>query len=146
MVQLIMRLKNLSKTIQIQWGSEIQFFKIMKLFEVWTFWRSDFKWSSFSYGYSYSPNHLKNGQFNICPEDRWFLTKWQLFVWISNGWAFGFQIPFQIRTICNPTSFWPFQIQTSPDFRSPLYWTLSTHTTMVRNTSCLLKTGPKLHK
>ena len=37
-------------------------------------------------------------------------------VWISNGWASGFQIPFEIGTIFNPTSFWPFKIQTSSDF------------------------------
>ena len=50
------------------------------------------------------------------------LTKWQAIVKISNGWAPGLQIPFKIRTICNPTSFWPFKIQTSPDFRFPLYY------------------------
>ena len=38
---------------------------------------------------------------------------------ISNGRASGFQIPFQIQTICNPTSCRP--IQTSPDFGSLLY-------------------------
>ena len=27
------------------------------------------------------------------------------FVWISNGWAYGFQIPFKIQTIWNPSSF-----------------------------------------
>ena len=50
-----------------------------------------------------------------------FFTKWRPSVWISNHWASGFQIPFEIRTICNLTSFWPFKIQTTPDFRSPLY-------------------------
>ena len=30
-------------------------------------------------------------------------------------------IPYEIQTIYNPTSFWPFEIQTGPDFRSPLY-------------------------
>ena len=40
---------------------------------------------------------------------------------ISNGWTSWFQIPFEIRTICNPTSSWPCKIQTSPEFRSPLY-------------------------
>ena len=34
-----------------------------------------------------------------------------------------FQIPFEIQTICSPTSFWTFKIQTSLDFRSTLIWT-----------------------
>ena len=53
-----------------------------------------------------------------------FWTKWRPFVWISNGWASGFQIPFEIQTICNPTCFGPFEIQTRSDFRSPLYLTI----------------------
>ena len=36
--------------------------------------------------------------------------KWQLFVWISNGRASGYQIPFDIGTNCKPTSFDPFKI------------------------------------
>ena len=32
-----------------------------------------------------------------------------------------FQILFKIWTICNPTSFCPFEVQISPDFRSSLY-------------------------
>ena len=78
-----------------------------------------FKWSCFSNGYSYSPNHSKSGHF--CLDFKWFLTKWRLFVHISNCWASGFQIPFKIRTVCNPTSFQPFKIHTSLYFRSPLY-------------------------
>ena len=37
-----------------------------------------------------------------------------------------FQMPFEIQTICNPTSFSPFKIQNGLDFRSPLqqYYTL----------------------
>ena len=66
----------------------------------------------------WKPVHLKSGHF--CPNFKWFLTKSQPFVQISNGWASGFQIPFEIQTICKPTSFWPSEIQTSPDFRSPL--------------------------
>ena len=38
----------------------------------------------------------------------------KVFVQISNGWASRFKILFEIRTICNPTSFWLFKIQTSP--------------------------------
>ena len=41
----------------LQWRSEI------RPFEIQTFWRSVFKWSGFSYGYS--PNHLKTGPFKI---------------------------------------------------------------------------------
>ena len=46
-----------------------------------------FIWSGFSYGYSFSPNHLT------------FLTKWQPFVWLSNGWASGFQNPLYCNLI-----------------------------------------------
>ena len=72
-----------------------------------------FKWRDFSYGLC---NHSKFRLF--CPDFKWFLTKWLQFVGISNGWASGFQIPFKIWTNCNSTSFQPFEIQTSPDFRS----------------------------
>ena len=55
----------------MEWGSEIQ------PFEIQTFWGSDFKWSEFSYGDSYSPKRLKTGQFNV-------------FLQISNGfWKNG---------------------------------------------------------
>ena len=36
----------------------------------------------------------------------------------KHGQASRFQIPFEILTTCNPTSFWPFEIQTCADFRS----------------------------
>ena len=52
------------------------------------------------------PDHSKSGCF--CPDFKWFLTKWLPFVRISNGRASGLQIPFQILTIYNRTSFWPF--------------------------------------
>ena len=42
------------------------------------------------------------------------LTKWQPFVRISHDWASRFQIPFKIRTICSPTAFRLFEIQTVP--------------------------------
>ena len=71
--------------------------------------------------FSFSLNHSKaKPSVSFCPDFKWFLTKWQLFVWISNGWASRFQVPFEIQTICNPTSFGPFKIQTRSDFRSPL--------------------------
>ena len=114
----------------------------LETFEIWLFdgqisHDPVFEWSGFSYSYSYSqsqpfkkPKYLKSERF--CLEYKWFLTKWQLYVRISNGWASGFQIPFKIQTIWNPTSFLPFKIQTSPDFRSPCkfilvleYFTLS---------------------
>ena len=47
-------------------------------YEIQTFWRLDFKWSGFSYGYSYSPNHSKSGYF--CPDFKWFLATWRPFV------------------------------------------------------------------
>ena len=82
-----------------------------------------FKWSGFSFTIL-KLDHLKSGRF--CLNFKFLLTKWQPFVQISNGWTFGFQIPFEIWTICkltsfwplkiwticNPTSFWPFEIQT----------------------------------
>ena len=66
-------------------------------------------------------DHLKSRHF--CSDFKWLLTKWQPFVQISNECASGFQTPFKIQTICNPTSVAPFKIQTRLDFRSPLYWT-----------------------
>ena len=35
-------------------------------------------------------DHSKSGQ--SCQNFKWFLTKWLPFVWISNGWAFRFQV------------------------------------------------------
>ena len=67
----------------------------------------------------WKPDHSKSGQF--CPDFKWFLTKWRPSVQISNGWASIFQIPFENQTICNPTSFRPFKIQTCPDFRLECY-------------------------
>ena len=82
-----------------------------------------FKWSGFNNGYSYSPNHLKTRPFEtqtFLSRLQMVLTKWLPVVGISNGWASGFQIPFEIDTICNPTYFGPFKFYTVPDFRSPL--------------------------
>ena len=113
----------------VLWGSEIRPFKIQTFlkvgFQMVQFSNGPvFKWSGFSSGYSHRPNHLKTGPFKI----RTFLSGFQIvfdkmapFVWISNGWASRFQILFKIWTICNPTSFWPFEDQISPDFRSSLY-------------------------
>ena len=72
----------------------------------------------FNYVYSFSPNHLKTRPFEIWTFLSGFqmvFTKWQPFVQISNGQASGFQIPFDIWAIGNPTSFPPFIIQTSLD-------------------------------
>ena len=54
----------------LQWGFEIQPFEILKhlklgLFEGWILNSLVFKLSGFSYGYSYSPNHLKTRPFEI---------------------------------------------------------------------------------
>ena len=88
------------------------------LFECWISNGPVLKWLGLSHAYSYKPNHSKFGCF--CLDSRWFLTKWRMFVRISNGWASRFQISFKIWTICNLTSFQPFKIQTNLDFRSPL--------------------------
>ena len=66
-----------------------------------TFWRSDFKWLGFSYGYSYSPNHLKTRPFQI----RTFLSKFQMF--LTN----------KMETICLNFKWLGFQI--SDPFRNP---------------------------
>ena len=63
-----------------------------------------FKWSDFSHGYSFSPNHSKTGHF--WPDFKWFWTKWRTFVRISNGWASVFQIssksgPFATQPLFN---------------------------------------------
>ena len=104
-------------------------------------WNLAFLKVRFSFGYSYSPNHLKTGSFkngHFCLNFKCFLTKGRPFKWISNGWASWFQIPFKIPTICNPTSFWPFKIQTSLGFRSPLcLFSLSS------NETCLVKKHEK---
>ena len=61
------------------------------------------RWSC-NYGHSYtSPKYLKSGQFVRI--SKVFFTKWHPFVWISNVSASGFQIPFKIQMIYNPTSF-----------------------------------------
>ena len=116
-------------SLSIQWWSEIRPFEIQKhlksgLFEGPISNGPVFKWSGFSYGYSLNPNQSKTGLFKIRTflfRFRMFFTKWLPFVRISNGQASGLQIPFKVQTICNPTSLWPLEIQTSPDLRSPLY-------------------------
>ena len=71
----------------------------------------------------WKPDQSKSGHF--CPDFKWFLTKWCPVVWISNNWVSRFQIPLEIPTIgSNPTSFWPFKIQTCLDFRYPLRFIL----------------------
>ena len=67
-----------------------------------------FRGSGYSFSTSYGLNHLKTLTFKL----RTFLfgfpmvlVKWLPFVWISNSWASIFQIPFEIQTICKPTSY-----------------------------------------
>ena len=50
-----------------------------------------------------------------------FLTEWLPLFHISNGWGIGVHIPFKLWNICKLTSFLPFEIWTSPDFKSPPY-------------------------
>ena len=104
--------------IHVQWGFEIWKHLKSRLFEDRIYNGPVFKKSGFNYGFG--PNHSKTGCF--CQEFKWFLTKWQPILKISKGRASGFQIPFEICTICNQTSFRPFKIQTSSDFRSPLHY------------------------
>ena len=105
--------------VKIQWGSEIQPFKIQKYLKSRLFEGRISDGPVFKcLGFSYCPKHSKSGSF--CPDFKWFLTKWWPLDRISNGWASRFQIPFNIRTNPNPTSLWPFEIQTNSDFRSPL--------------------------
>ena len=104
----------------VQWGSEIGSIENRRHskpsnFEDWLSNSPVFKGSAYNYG----PNHLKTGHFS--PDFKLFLTRWMPFVTITNGLAFRFQIPFKIQTICKPTSFWPFEIQTCVDFRSLQY-------------------------
>ena len=65
-----------------------------------------------------SPDHLKTGLFKILMFLSWFLNvfwqKWKPIV--------RFQIPFEIWSICKPTSFWPFKVWTHPVFRSLYHW------------------------
>ena len=56
--------------VWLQWGSEMQPFEILidlksRLLEGQISNDTVFKWSVFSYGYSYGPNHLKTGPFKI---------------------------------------------------------------------------------
>ena len=112
--------------------SEIRPFKIWKHFKSGPFegWISHgpiFKWLGFSYGNSCNGCNRTGplAYLNFCSDFKWFLSKPWPFVLISNGWAFGHQIPFEIWAICNPCSFRPFETKTSSDFRSHLVFILS---------------------
>ena len=70
-------------------------------------------------------HYLKTGPFKICPNFKRFLTKWLLYVRISNGQASRFQISFQIRTIGKQTSFWFGHIRISDPhciYSCKFYW------------------------
>ena len=77
-----------------------------------------FKGLGYSFSYSCGPNHSKSGHF--CPDFKWFLTKWQPFVQISNSWASKFISHSKSRLFANQPHFQSFKIQTNPYFRSPL--------------------------
>ena len=118
----------------------------LETLETLTLWRSDFIWpgfqmARFSNGWALTmalaivPNHLKTTPFEIwmflsgfqmvfdkiaaiCSDFKWLGFRISKHIWnpdkniqISNGVVFK----------CNPTSCWPFQIQTSWDFISPVY-------------------------
>ena len=92
----------------VQWGSEIRPFEIWKHLKSQLFdgWISNSLVLAMAIDIAPTirkPDHLKSKHF--CPDFKCFLTKWGPFVWISNGWAPRFQIPFEIQTICNPTSY-----------------------------------------
>ena len=112
----------------IKLGYEIWLFEVWKhlksgLFEGRISNDTNFKESEFSYGYSYTVGIWNPETFEIRTFRRSDF-KWSAF---SNGRALamasGIQIPFKIQTICNPTSFEPFEIQNRSDFRTPLYFT-----------------------
>ena len=107
-----------------QGGSEIQPFEIREhlksaLFEGLISNGLVFKWSGFSYCYSYSPNHLKTGPFAILA----FLSVFQMVfdkmaaICLDFRWL-GFQISDPIR---NPDHFQTNLFLTIQNFRSPLY-------------------------
>ena len=80
---------------------------------------------AFFYGNSYGPYHLKTGPFQnltFCPDFKWFLTKGQPFMWISNGQVCRFQISIVIRTIWKPNSLWLFKIWLCPDLVFIITW------------------------
>ena len=87
--------------------TQIQLFENPESFEIWTFLKVGFQIVRFSnaraLAMAIATNHLKSGQFHPYFKRIW--TKWWPFVRIFIGWASGFQIPFEIWTICNPTSF-----------------------------------------
>ena len=95
---------------ELQWGSKIRPFEIWEhlksgIFEGWISNGPFFKWLGFSYGYSYSPNHLKTGPFQI----RTFLS--------------GFQMVFDLMAgICpdfNWLGFWISESIRNPDHLKP---------------------------
>ena len=92
---------------------------LIKIFNGPTIENPDFLWISNNTARIWNPTIQNSDVFVQISNGFWQI--WGAFVWISNGWAYGFQILFKIRTIGNLISFWPFKIQTSPDFRSPLY-------------------------
>ena len=104
----------LQKNLFVQWESEI-----------WHIWSLDYKvWFQWS-GLRYCLPHLKTRPFKI-------QTFWSVFQIVR----LPLQTRFQIRTICNPTSFQPIKIQTSPDFRSPVWYWLSGKKRAIQSDFC----------
>ena len=105
------------KSSQIQLGSEIQPFDILKhlksrLFKGPISNGLVFKWLGFGYDYTYRPNHLKTGPFIIL---MFFDNMAQ-----NGAHLYGFQMS-GLLDFRSHSKFGPFEIQTGPNFRSPLY-------------------------
>ena len=63
-----------------------------KYFEIWT--HPDFKWSKWLV--------CQWSRFSdFCTDIKWFLTKRRLFLWISNGWTYSFQIKNGTANLCS---------------------------------------------
>ena len=88
----------------LQWGSEIQPFIIWRYLKDFKLQFSNGRALAIAIAIVPTIQKLENLKSRcLCPDFKWFLTKWGQFVRISNGWASGFHIPFEIQTICNPS-------------------------------------------
>ena len=109
----------------IWWGSKIWPLNIRKhlksrLLEDWISNGPVFKGPGCSYG----QDNSKTGPIKILTFLSGFHMVFDKMAVICQDFKwFGFRIsgPFEITTIFKPTSFWPFEIQTSSDFRSTFH-------------------------
>ena len=76
-----------------------------------TFWRLDFKWSGFIYGYSYSPNHAKTQTFLSgfqmlgLPFFRFYSKSGPFATQQASLWLYLWSQPFESQTAQNPDIF-----------------------------------------